>query len=131
MKRHLGPQSRLSNLKFPLSAFTGLKRCESVTRCRIESMTTSELHARLERIRKRLWRSRKWRERRRRRAHNEIPCRYRRQLEDATEFDRICGIRKTESGRVTPTAIQVRDPRGVPGLSDSDYQIRMAEWRQH
>jgi hypothetical protein len=27
--------------------------------------------------------------------------------------------------------MRARDPRGVRGLSDSDYQIRMAEWRQH
>src|SRR5206468_6070754 len=125
------PQSRLCNLKSPLPAFTGLMRRESVTRCRMQSMTTSELHARLERIGKRLRRSRKWRERRRRRAHNEIPYQYRRQLEDAAEFDGLCGIRKTEPGRVTPTAIRVRDPRDVPRLSDSDYQIRMAEWRQY
>ena len=94
-------------------------------------MTTSELYNRLERIRKRLQRNRKRRERRRRRAYDEIPYRYRRQLEDAAEFDRLCGIRKAEPCRVSPAWVRMRDPRTLPGLSDSDYQILMAEWRQH
>jgi len=106
-------------------------RRESVTRWRKEIMTTLELHRRLERVRKRLARSRKWRERQRRRAPAEIPYGHRKQLEDAAEFERLCSIRKTEPCRVTPTLVRVLDPRGVTGLSDSDYQIRLAEWRQH
>ncbi len=93
-------------------------------------MTTLELLNRLERVRKRLERGRRWRERRRRRAPDEITYRHRKQLEDAAEFDRLCLIRKAEPSTMPPCVV-IRHPLSVPELSDSDYQIRMAEWRQY
>ena len=94
-------------------------------------MTTLELLNRLERIRKRLERGRRWRQRRRRRAPDEVPYGHRKQLEDAAEFDRLCLIRKAEPCTMPPSCIVVLHPLSVPELSDSDYQIRMTEWRQH
>jgi hypothetical protein len=108
-----------------------LKWRESVTRWRKQYMTTSELLNRLERVRKRLERGRKWTERQRRRTPDEIPYRHRKQLENAAEFDRLCLIWKAEPYRIPAPRVAIRHLRSVPELSDSDYQIRMAEWRQH
>jgi hypothetical protein len=107
------------------------KSRESVTRCRNVDMTTSKLCNQLERVRKRLQRNRKWREHRKDKAYDEIPYRHRQQLKDAAEFDSVCLSRKTEANTITPPRVLVRHPRAVAGLNDSDYQIRMAEWRQH
>ena len=121
-------QLRSCNGSPPLSRAEHSRICNALP---YRGMTNEELYKRLDCILAKLRRRRDFRRRHKASNFEFGSFLARRQAADAAAFDRICKKTVTGAASLSAASLRVLHPLAERSLSDSEYQIARAQWRQY